>query len=159
MKVNNENLGAKQINIWVTIVLRSTIDMIYFFPKSAGKININKNKTAKDINKSLLNVKKKNLLLKVVSFSINMLSCNVHPISHLQQLDLVSACSPVWKWLSERMHVPLKIRRLRLPSPPGQQHSFVEIDQEILSLPLIQEGHLSVSGKRMCTILVNRLED
>ena len=46
----------------------------------------------------------------------------------------------------------------------GQQHSFVEIDHEIfstviLSLPLIQEGQLSVSGKRMCTILVNRLED
>ena len=29
----------------------------------------------------------------------------------------------------------------------------------ILSLPLIQEGQLSVSGDRMCTILVNRLED
>ena len=29
----------------------------------------------------------------------------------------------------------------------------------ILPLPLIQEGQLSVSGKRMCTILVNRLED
>ena len=29
----------------------------------------------------------------------------------------------------------------------------------ILSLPLIQEGQLSVSGKRMCTILVNYLED
>ena len=46
----------------------------------------------------------------------------------------------------------------------GRQHSFVEIDREIfstviLSLPLIQEGQLSVSGKRMCTILVNRLED
>ena len=27
------------------------------------------------------------------------------------------------------------------------------------SLPLIQEGQLSVSGDRMCTILVNRLED
>ena len=42
-----------------------------------------------------------------------------------------------------------------------RQHSFVEIDREIfstviLSLPLIQEGQLSVSGKRMCTILVNR---
>ena len=41
---------------------------------------------------------------------------------------------------------------------------FVEIDHEIfstviLSLPLIQEGQLSVSGERMCTILVNRLED
>ena len=29
----------------------------------------------------------------------------------------------------------------------------------ILSLPLIQDGQLSVSGKRMCTILVKRLED
>ena len=42
----------------------------------------------------------------------------------------------------------------------GRQHSFVEIDHEIfstaiLSLPLIQEGQLSVSGERMCTILVN----
>ena len=46
----------------------------------------------------------------------------------------------------------------------GRQHSFVEIDREIfstviLSLPLIQKGQLSVSGKRMCTILVNLLED
>ena len=46
----------------------------------------------------------------------------------------------------------------------GRQHSFVEIDHEIfstviLSLQLIQEGQLSVSGGRMCTILVNRLED
>ena len=46
----------------------------------------------------------------------------------------------------------------------GRQHSFVEIDHEIfstviLSLPLIQEGQLSVSGERICTILVNCLED
>ena len=46
----------------------------------------------------------------------------------------------------------------------GRQHSFVEIGHEIfstviLSLLLIQEGQLSVSGERMCTILVNRLED
>ena len=46
----------------------------------------------------------------------------------------------------------------------GRQHSFVEIDREIfstviLSLPLVQEGQLSVSGKIMCTILVNHLED
>ena len=39
-----------------------------------------------------------------------------------------------------------------------------EIDDEIfstviLSLPLIQEGQMSVSGERMFTILVNRLED
>ena len=45
-----------------------------------------------------------------------------------------------------------------------RQHYFVEIDREIfsmviLSLQLIQEGQLSVSGERMCTILVNPLED
>ena len=42
----------------------------------------------------------------------------------------------------------------------GRQHSYVEIDHEIfstviLSLPLIQEGQLSVSGEGMCTIQVN----
>ena len=47
---------------------------------------------------------------------------------------------------------------------PTRQHSFVEIDHEIfstviLSLPLIQEGQLSVSGEGKCTILVNRFED
>ena len=36
------------------------------------------------------------------------------------------------------------------------QHSFMEIDHEIismviLSLPIIQEGQLSVSNERMCT--------
>ena len=46
----------------------------------------------------------------------------------------------------------------------GWQHSVVVIDHEIfstviLSLPLIQEGQLSVSGVRMCTILVNCFED
>ena len=39
----------------------------------------------------------------------------------------------------------------------------MEIDHEIstviLSLLLIQDGQLSVSGKRLCTILVNHLED
>ena len=38
---------------------------------------------------------------------------------------------------------------------PVCQHSFVEIDYEIfstviLSLPLIQEGQLSITGERMC---------
>ena len=46
----------------------------------------------------------------------------------------------------------------------GRQHYFVEIDHEIfstvfLSLPLIQEGQLSVSGERICTILVNHFEN
>ena len=39
----------------------------------------------------------------------------------------------------------------------------VEIDHEIfstviLSLSLMQEGHLSVSSERMCTLLVNHLK-
>ena len=46
----------------------------------------------------------------------------------------------------------------------GRQHSFLEIDHEmfsavILFLPLIQEGHLSVCGERLSTILVSGLED
>ena len=49
-------------------------------------------------------------------------------------------------------------------TPAGRQHSFMEIDHEIFcmvifSIPLIQEGQLSVSGERMCIILVNHLED
>ena len=60
--------------------------------------------------------------------------------------------------------VRLATRRSRVQPRRGWQHSFVEIDHEIfstviLSLPLIQEGQLSVSGERMCTILVNCLED
>ena len=57
------------------------------------------------------------------------------------------------------------LQQLICPNPRrGRQHSFMEIDHEIfsmviLSLPLIQEGQLSVSGERMCTILVHRLED
>ena len=49
-------------------------------------------------------------------------------------------------------------------TPAGPATYLVEIDHEIfsaviLSLPLIQEVQLSVSGERMCTIIVNRLED
>ena len=62
------------------------------------------------------------------------------------------------------MRVRLVIRRLQVRSPLGRQHSFVEIDHEIFfyghSLSSAdQEGQLSVSGERMYTILVNRLED
>ena len=47
----------------------------------------------------------------------------------------------------------LVIRRLQVQTPPGQQHSFMEIGHEIfytviLSLLLIQEGQLSVSGHK-----------
>ena len=78
-------------------------------------------------------------------------------------------------WSLKLISVPASVAQLDAPSDwwpggrgfnprRGRQHSFVEIDHEIfstviLSLPLIQEGQLSVSGERMCTILVNRLED
>ena len=82
-----------------------------------------------------------------------------------QDLMLTSVCN-VWAGLggSVGCAVRLETRRARVPPRRGRQHSFVEIDHEIfsmviLSLPLIQEGQLSVSGERMCTILVNRLED
>ena len=39
----------------------------------------------------------------------------------------------------------------------GRDHEIFSM--VILSLLLIQEGQLSVSDERMCTILVNRLED
>ena len=60
--------------------------------------------------------------------------------------------------------VRLETRRLQVQPHRGRQHSFLETDHEIfsaviLSLPLNQEGQLSVSGERMCTILVNPLED
>ena len=50
----------------------------------------------------------------------------------------------------------VEIRRLRVRPPPGRQHSFVEFDHEvfstvILTLPLIQEGQLSIYGERICT--------
>ena len=44
------------------------------------------------------------------------------------------------------------------PAEVGNIHHEI-FSTVILSLPLIQEGQLSVSGERMCTILVNRLED
>ena len=62
------------------------------------------------------------------------------------------------------MHSRLVIRRLRVQSPPARHYSFMDIDHELFSmvilyLPLIQEEHLSVSGKRICTVLVKHLED
>ena len=67
----------------------------------------------------------------------------------MAQLDALTYCRPGGR---------------RFNPHQGRQHSFMEIDHEIfsmviLSLQLIQEGQLLVSGERMCTILVNRLED
>ena len=91
------------------------------------------------------------------------------PISYIRGvcLVLVLPCLteiPAGLGGSVRCADRLETRRLRVQPRRGRQHSFVEIDHEIfstviLSLPLILEGQLSVSGERMCTILVNRLED
>ena len=89
--------------------------------------------------------------------------CTIRPISHtmteVKVMDLESASVA-------QLDAPFDWRPGGRGFNPrrGRQHSFVEIDHEIfstviLSLPLIQEGQLSVSGERMCTILVNRLED
>ena len=67
------------------------------------------------------------------------------------------------RWLSWMRRPNGDQEVLRFNPRRGRQQAFVEIDHEIfstviLSLPLIQEGQLSVSGERMCTILVNRLQ-
>ena len=67
------------------------------------------------------------------------------------------------QWLSW-MHVRLVIRRLSVDPRHVGNNFLWRFDHEIfsafiLSLLLIQEVHLSVSGKRMCTILVSCLED
>ena len=55
---------------------------------------------------------------------------------------------------------PTGDQEIAVRPPLGRQHSFIEIDHEIfstviLSFQLTQEEQLSVSDKRMCTILVN----
>ena len=66
-------------------------------------------------------------------------------------------CRPRWlSWMRRRLETESRGFNPRR----GRQYSFVEIfSTVILYLPLIQEGQLSVSGERMCTILVNRLEE
>ena len=104
-------------------------------------------------------------ILKFVSTS-NFIS--IHSLS-IYKLSMIHFVHKV------HFDVPASVAQLDAPSDwrpggrgfnprRGRQHSFVEIDHEIFStvilpLPLIQEGQLSVSGERMCTILVNRLED
>ena len=98
-----------------------------------------------------------------------------YKITLLQFITSIQKC-PTQSLLKYRISVlPASVAQLDAPSDwrpggcglnprRGRQHSFVEIDHgmfstAIFSLPLIQEGQLSVSGKRMYTILVNRLED
>ena len=71
--------------------------------------------------------------------------------------NLRSTCQPQWlSW----MHVRPVIMRLQV-RPPTQVCNVLSwrlimkwFFRVILSLPLIQEGQLSVSGKRMCAILL-----
>ena len=110
-----------------------------------------------------------------------LLSCNLAPSEKrgptLKWKNLLSFCADFFLFRREtkQFNVPASVAQLDAPSDwrpgghgfkprRGRQHSFVEIDHEIfstviLSLPLIQEGQLSVSCERMCRILVNRLED
>ena len=74
-----------------------------------------------------------------------------------------SDTSPIWPASVAQLDAPSYWRPGGCGFNPrrGRQHSFVETDREIfstviVSLPLIQEGQLSVSGERMRTILVNR---
>ena len=67
------------------------------------------------------------------------------------------------RWLSWMCH-PTGDQEVAASTPAKIGNIVGKIDHEIfstviLSLPLIQEGQLSVSGKRMCTILVIHLED
>ena len=92
--------------------------------------------------------------MKVMDF-FYILFCSILPKDPHFRAGLGGSvgCAPDWR-----------PRGRRFDPRQGRQHSFMEIDHEILStvilsLLLIQEGQLSVSGERMCTILVNRLED
>ena len=86
--------------------------------------------------------------IELMKASVSVCFTSFQP-SSLAQLDALSDWRPGGRGFNPRQ---------------GRQHSFVEIDHEIfstviLSFLLIQEGQLSVSGERMCKILVNRLED
>ena len=63
------------------------------------------------------------------------------------------------RWLSWMRH-PTRDQEVADSTPAEVGNILHEIfSTVILSLLLIQEGQLSVSGERMCKILVNRLED
>ena len=109
----------------------------------------------------------------VIKMQITMIQIQTCPLKNQKEISAFQICINTL-YLKYR-YVPASVAQLDAPSDwrpggrgfnprRGRQHSFVEIDHEIfstviLSLPLIQEGQLSVSGERMRTILVNRLED
>ena len=70
------------------------------------------------------------------------------------------------KIISRRVDVNREVTLLKLCQGHSNIIQLIDVFYDevrfvfvILSLPLIEEGQLSVSGKRMCTILVNCLED
>ena len=86
-----------------------------------------------------------NLFVQAVIVTLGA-QLDAHPVGHQEVVD--------------SMRIQLVIRRLRIRPLHCRQYSFVGIEiffMVILSLKLSQEGQLSVSGKRMCTILVNHL--
>ena len=92
---------------------------------------------------------KKSIKSRLIVQQVRVYVCNMLLLATVAHLDAPSDWRPGGRGFNPRR---------------DRQYSFKEIDHEIystviLSLPLIQEGQLSVSGERMCTILVNRLED
>ena len=90
----------------------------------------------------------------------------LHMLKDSRLLQMVGKMVPLslWgqpQWLGQ-MRVRLAIRRLRVRPQPGLATFFIEVNHEIfsmviLSLPFIQEGHLSVSGYKSAQVLVNCL--
>ena len=95
-------------------------------------------------------------------YLLNMPSENRDQIVHLQS-DQCHYYPPVPALVAHLDVHPFGDQEVAGSTPASRQHSLEEIDHEIfsmviLSLLLIQEWQLSVSGERICTILVNRLE-
>ena len=121
------------------------------------------------------NVKTLNRRCFNLVWSLGMLKCYADWVHLVDFCCIFTKLTICYSLLAFLYTMPASVAQLDAPSDwrpggrgfnprRGRQHSFVEIDHEIfstviLSLPLIQEGQLSVSGERMCTILVNRLED
>ena len=61
--------------------------------------------------------------------------------------------------LQHRFCRPRWLSWMRVRSPPGRQHSFVDSSIMKYFATAIPSRQLSVSGERMCTLLVNPLED
>ena len=101
-----------------------------------------------------------------VKFSHRQCTIVIAPDKVIIEVNFVIFYQDVWPASVAQLDAPSDWRLGGRGFNPrqGRQYSFMEIDHEIfstgiLSLRLIQERQLSVSGERMCTILVNRLEN